>query len=187
MELNKALPVARVAMRQMIILKPSETNAAAGCRMLQQTSRGRQERVSSGDDTAGRIDHRTMTDALKDKAKQVTETVKDKAHSFTESIKEKTGIGAQQTSTRDPQKDSMDQIYKEQGVDYEKKYEDATGTNRMGEEGNLWEANQHHASGDAAKKPGFSTLGKVGEAIKGAKETVTEKVTEGARKLGLKK
>lgn len=156
-------------------------------------------------DVGGRFDQRTMTETLKDKANQAMESVKNTAHNLKESIKEKTGM-ADSTTTggvggnvqnepriRDPQKEPLSEIYETQGREYEKKYEDSQGTNRMGAEGNLWEANQHGAKESTASRPGYnkatdqSTFEKVGDMIKGATHTVTETVSKTARNLGLKK
>jgi len=226
MELNKAIPVARFAIRQVNVARVSETfqtNAAiGGCRFQHTgTYKGRQDRIPGSDDVGkfdeskGRLDERTMTDSLIDKAKQVKDTVKDKAYDLKETVKDYAGMGKETVknkaqeykqdmksterdnitpTTRDPQEQPFGQVYEEKGKQYESKYEDSQGTNRMGAEGNLWEASQHRARESTADRPGFdrtttdrSTLEKVGDMIKGATETVTEKVATGAKKLGLKK
>ena len=189
--MSKTLPVARVAMTQMNLARMT-----TGAYRLQHTGpyKGRQPpdtpEVEFPPDkpfkdepivrfqNEGRFDERTMGEKVKDKAYEAKETIKEKAGEAKERVQEikedlKNRTAGTQSSKYDP---------KEKG-----------GPQTMESEGNVWDGNEYRAKESTVDRHGIrgtkstkSTIEKVGDLLKGATQTVSEKVSEGAKKMGLK-
>jgi hypothetical protein len=210
MELNKALPVVRAAVKQVNVIRTTETIQTGlinGAR-TQHTSgyKGRQERIPAQGDDVSRMDETQINnmgkkdagESLTEKANQLKESVKDTAYNLKETIKEKTGLGNQSPSTArrlgadqqrstSPARQGTPEFKRNTTMEnQEREYDNvAQGSSQMGAEGNVWDASQHNAKESTADHHGPSAgektiVEKVTDMVKGATATVSEK-------MGLKK
>jgi len=209
MELSKALPIVRAAVKQVNVIRSTETIQSGlmnGVRTLHSSGYvGRQEKTPNQGDEKKRVDEKFNTsagdtvDSLKQRASQATpvkpgvgspsadrRTGSEQRSGSPSREGNKSYQGVQQQSGEFQQKDQggkFDNIAKgssKMGTEGPS----AKGSSQMGAEGNTWDANQRQAKESTAQKPGAADgktiVEKASDMLKGATNTVSEK-------LGLKK
>lgn len=98
MELSKALPIVRAAVKQVNVIRTTETiqsGMMSGARTLHSSGyMGRQEKTTTQSDNKKNPMGGDTVESLKQRASQATEAVKETASNLKETIKEKTGLGS---------------------------------------------------------------------------------------------